>query len=689
MKEMPPIREVHLSSDAGGTFTDFVYMENGKLKGFKVLSTPDDPSLALRSGLRRFGSFASFSHGTTVATNAVLERKGDRTALITTAGFGDVIFIARQQRQHLYRFTDMRPEPLIRREDVFELDERIDPEGNVLLDLGRLEAKALARDLAGKGYESVAVCFLFSFMNPAHERLVGKLLEEQGMRVSLSSRVLPEYREYERASTTLMDAYIRGKLGNYLEGLQRIMEEHCARDGSSNHGNPRNNEPDRYYVMRSDGGVSGWEQAISLPANALLSGPAGGVIGALHLGKELGMHNIITFDMGGTSTDVSAINNLGPSMTTGGRISGLPVSLRSMDIVTIGAGGGSIAEPDAGGALKVGPESAGAAPGPVCYDLGGEQITVTDANFLSGFLGPDDFLGPGRDLDRKRTERAMERLAGKLGISSRETVKGILSLANHRMASALRMVTTELGRDPADYTLLAFGGAGPLHSAALARQLGVGKVMVPFAAGVFSAYGILMADVLQSYSRTCVMPLTRANLEGTASSILEGFRERAAGVLAGEGITGERMRFIPTMDIRYEGQSYHLNVIFQPDFEKIGEEFRRSYLERYGYAVEDAGMEIVNLRLEARGMRDRPPLPLISDNGMGASERSGEAYTCRDCLFEGREEAMETPVFRRIDLPAGFTNHGPAVVEDEGSTIVIPVGASFEVDAHGNLEVLV
>jgi len=661
--DTPGIRDVHLSSDTGGTFTDFVYVENGELRYFKMLSTPDDPSRSLREGLRGFDGLTSFSHGTTVATNAVLERKGDRTALVTTAGFRDVIFIGRQQRQHLYRFTDMKPEPLILREDVYELEERVDPGGNVLIPLDTREAGALAQELAGRGYDSVAVSFLFSFMNPVHERLVGKALERHGLQASLSSEVLREYREYERTSTTLTDAYIKGKLGSYLRGLREIL----ASRG-----------PGTYYVMRSDGGVSGWEHTISQPSGALLSGPAGGVIGALHLGEALDIRNIITLDMGGTSTDVSAIKDLSPSLTQEGKIDGLPVSLRTLDIVTIGAGGGSIAEADAGGALKVGPESAGAAPGPVCYDLGGARVTVTDANFLSGFLRPGDFLGPGRDLNREKSRRAMEKLAAALGMSAKETVRGILSLVNHRMASALRMVTTELGEDPGDYTLFAFGGAGPLHCAALARELGMKKIMVPLAAGVFSAYGILMADVVQAYSRTRVMPLSSGNLAEVAVPILESFEEKAARVLREEGIPGERMSFIPSLDLRYMGQSYHLNVRFHDGVAAIMEDFRRSYLDRYGYSVPGDEIEIVNIRLEARGARERPPLPVISDEG------SGRPYTTRECLFD---EWIETPVYRRRDIPPGYREHGPAVIEDRGSTIVVPPGAGFITDVHGNLEV--
>ncbi|MCK4613561.1 MAG: hydantoinase/oxoprolinase family protein [Thermoplasmata archaeon] len=654
---------LHLSTDTGGTFTDFVYLERSGIHAFKILSTPTNPALSIGDGLRRFRRLLSFSHGTTVATNAVLERKGDRTALLTTKGFRDVIFIGRQQRQHLYSFRDMRPTSLIAREDAYEIEERIGPDGKVLVPLNKQEVEASGSKLVGKGYTSVAVSYLFSFLNPAHERITGEILEAMGLNVSLSSEVLPEYREFERTSTTLMDAFIRGKLGDYLGSLGDLILPYAQKE---------------YYVMTGEGGVSPSTELLRVPSQGLLSGPAGGVSGALYLGEQVGLRNLITFDMGGTSTDISRISGLRQEYTTDAKLSGLPFSRYCINIITIGAGGGSIAHLDPGGAIRVGPESAGASPGPVCYDLGGEQVTVTDVNLLAGYLNHRDFLGKGNDLNVPKARAAVEGLARKLNYTINETIEGVLRIVNHNMASALRMVTTEAGKDPEDYSLFAFGGAGPMHGAGLARELGMKRVFVPFAAGMFSAFGILISDIVHGYSLTRVMPLDTGNLK-QAEEILKDFQRKGADFLTKEGIPEESRVFLPSLDLRYRGQSYHLNVPFGSGIEDVKREFGKIYLKRYGYSI-TGEEEIVNIRLEVRGKRCLPPLPVISD------EAPNGPYGHRDCLFG---EWIEVPVFRRGELGAGFLHKGVAIIEDKGSTIVLPPGTSFRVDVHGNIEVRV
>jgi len=661
----------HLSTDTGGTFTDFVFLTEKGIEAFKVLSTPDNPAEAVLNGLSRFknSGLTSFSHGTTVATNAVLEGKGDRTALVTTRGFRDVIFIGRQQRAHLYSFRNMRPSALISREDVFELNERVGPEGQVITPLSIKEVEAQGRTILERGYTSVGVVLLFSFLHPEHERMTGKILSGLGLGVSLSSDVLPEYREYERTSTTLMDAYVRGKLGNYLLNLKNEIQGFGLKN---------------FYIMESEGGVAPSEELQKIPSKGLLSGPAGGVSGALYLGRISGRGNIITLDMGGTSTDISRITDLRPEYTSDYRIRGLPFSRRSLNIVSIGAGGGSIVKRDSGGAIMVGPESAGASPGPVCYGFEGKEPTLTDINLLAGYLNPVDFLGKGKHLRVAEAEKAVRRLSERLNYTPEQTIEGVLRVVGNNMASALRMVTTEAGKNPADYTLLSFGGAGPVHGAALARELGINEVIVPFAAGMFSAFGILLSDVVFTYSVTRAMPLNTGETR-RGEEIISDFLSKGRTALTDEGIPDENQTFYPTADLRFRGQSYHLNVPFSPDEEALKERFEREYTDRYGYLPEGE-VEFVNLRLEARGKREVPPLPVISEERVMGSddrvERRNEPCTHRNCLFG---EYIETPVFRRNDLGMGFQLQGPAIIEDRGSTTVVPPGAEFSVDEYGNI----
>ena len=657
----------YLSTDTGGTFTDFILLGEDGIEAFKVLSTPNNPAVAVLSGISGFThtGIASFSHGTTVATNAVLEGKGDKTALVTTKGFRDVLFIGRQQRTHLYSFKELRPSSLIGREDVFEVNERVGPEGEVIVPLDAEEIWATGNEIVRRGYTSVAVVFLFSFLNPKHENTAGKILREMGLGVSLSSDVLPEYREYERASTTLMDAFVRNKLGNYLSKLKGEIQKYGPSD---------------FYIMESEGGVAPSVEVKKVPSRALLSGPAGGVSGALYLGRLTGRGNLITLDMGGTSTDISRITALRPEYTSDYRIRGLPFSRRSLNIISIGAGGGSIVKLDQGGAIRVGSESAGANPGPVCYGFGGKELTLTDIDLLAGFLNPVNFLGNGKNLRKDEARRALNHFSERIHYTPEQVMEGVRRVAENRMASALRMVTTEVGKDPGDYSLVCFGGAGPVHGATIAKELGIKEVIVPVAAGMFSAFGILISDVLLSYSITRVMPLNQKGMN-IAHEIIDDFISVGKKALEREGIPEEGQVFYPSVDLRFTGQSYHLNVLFTPEEEMLTKEFEREYKERYGW-LPKGRMEFVNLRLEARGKRELPKIPSMYGESVGKEE----AYTHRRCLF--LEEYRNTPVFKRVYLGSGFHFSGPAIIEDKGSTVVIPPETEFIIDDYGNIIIL-
>ncbi len=589
------MEEILIGVDTGGTFTDFVYKKGDRWGVYKTLSTPHNPAEAILKGLEVIGDEKPrrIVHGTTVATNTLLERKGAKTAFITNKGFKDIIEIGRQNRERLYDLHYRRPEPLVPRHLRFELDCRVNSKGEIVKDLDPKEVERLIETLEREKVEAVAVCFLFSFLNPEHERFVGNLLRERlkKVHVSVSSEILPEFREYERASTTVVNAYVAPKMAKYITTLKENLK-------------PR----DRLVIMQSNGGVISADTVVKEPVRTVLSGPAGGVVGAWKIGRLAGFERLITFDMGGTSTDVSLIDGK-PTLTTETKISGIPIKVPIIDIHTVGAGGGSIVWVDRGGALKVGPQSAGADPGPICYGRGGKRITVTDTNLFLGRLVPDHFLGGRMKLLTEPVKEAFENLSRELKTDPYTLAEGILEIANTKMEGAIRVISVQRGYNPEEFALFSFGGAGGMHAVFLAKKLGIPKVFVPRNPGLLSAVGMLLADHIRDYSLTVMLPLERETQKELYLHLRELFKtleNRALEDMAKEGYTrlGQDLFFEHTLDVRYRGQSYEVNI---PLSETPAEDFEEKYRHLYGYTLENRPMEVVNIRLKAVGVGEKPP----------------------------------------------------------------------------------
>ena len=643
--------------DTGGTFTDFVWVERGLIRVLKVPSTPENPAVAVLKGLEKIGREERYVlHGTTVATNALLERKGAVTAFVTNKGFEDIIEIGRQNREELYDLHYRRQKPLVDRKLRFGLGCRLDYKGEILEDLSREEVEALADKLRELCVESVAVVFLHSYANPVHEKLVGEILEEKGFYVSLSHEVLNEFREYERSSTTVINAYVSPKMSVYLRSIQENL-------GSG----------DRLSVMQSNGGLISVDVASREAVRTILSGPAGGVIGAISVGRLAGYTKLITFDMGGTSTDVSLVNDK-PTVSSYSKIEGFPVGITMIDIHTVGAGGGSIAYVDEGGALKVGPRSAGADPGPACYGKG-EEITTTDANLFLGRLREDFFLGGSMRIYPERVEIYMERLSGSLSLEPRELAEGILKVANTNMEKAIRKVSVERGYDPREFVLLSFGGAGGLHAVELARMSGIKKVLIPVNPGTLSALGMLMADVVKDYSYTVMLSESSASYQELLS-MFKSLEEKAVSDMLAEGYDSPVLDY--ELDIRYKGQSFELRVPFKENFR---EEFENYHRRLYGYSFEDREIEVVNLRLRATGITKKPELRSFSQK---ANASPKEAVLGKGRLFY-RGEEIEATLIEREKLRWGNVIEGCALVLEYSSTTFIPPDALARVDKYGNL----
>jgi N-methylhydantoinase A len=640
---------IRVGVDVGGTFTDLVALSGARVVTAKVPSTPRDQSEGVMRALEAVeaGAVTAFAHGMTVATNALLERRGARTALVTTEGFRDLIELARQDRPALYDLAERRPEPLVPRELRFTVRERMGPGGEIapLDDASLREAVERLREAE---VEAVAVCLLFAFLHPEHERRVGEAVREAlgGVHVSLSSEVLPEFREYERFSTTVADAYLAPKLAAYLERLAGAAEEA---------GVPAP------LVMQSSGGVLDVRAAAEQAAGCVLSGPAGGVVGAAHVARASGRDDVLTFDMGGTSTDVAPVVAGEASTTTESVVAGVPIKLPMVDVHTVSAGGGSIAWADPGGALRVGPQSAGADPGPAAYGKGGEEPTVTDANVLLGYLGDGAELGGQLRIDRGRAERALAGLGDTLGLDALETALGVVRVANAEMARALRVISVERGLDPREFALVAFGGAGGLHACALAEELGIPALLVPRAGGVLSALGLAMSDVRVDAVRPL---LGGADPEAAFAEMEERAREEL-----------EDPELRRRADLRYRGQSFELTVE-AGDLEAVEERFAEAHERRYGYRMEGEAVELVNARLVATQPVERPELSEPEPEG---DERAGT----REASFDG--EWVEVPVLRRGGMGEGTRVEGPAVVEFPEATCVVRPGWSGAVDGAGTL----
>ncbi|MEE9256432.1 MAG: hydantoinase/oxoprolinase family protein [bacterium] len=660
-------KTIRVGVDTGGTFTDFILIGRGRSLVHKVLSTPDDPARAILKGLADLAEAADgrpldFTHGSTVATNAVLTRNGAKTALVTTAGFEDVIEIGRQNRKDLYDLAYHRPRPLVPRRLRFGVSERLDERGRVVDPLDTSGLKPLAEKLKRAGVEAVAVCFLHSYANPDHEEKTAAVLRGAGLAVSLSSRVLPEYREYERTSTTCVNAYVSPLMSQYLGGLEREMG------------------PGRLRIMQSNGGVISAGTASREAVRTILSGPAGGVVGGFEAARAAGFENVITFDMGGTSTDVSLLQaGIGFSAET--EVAGCPIRVPVIDIHTVGAGGGSIARRDPGGALAVGPESAGADPGPICYGKG-SRVTVTDANLFLGRIDAERFLGGRMPLYLEKAAAGIAKLAKSLGLTPVEAAEGVLRIADQHMAGAIRLISVERGHDSREFALVSFGGAGGMHACSLARILDIPTVVVPKDPGILSARGMLTADVVKDYARTVLLPAEEA--DGAAlSRHFRAMLAEAEREMREEGFS--RVRIERYAGIRYLGQSHELTIPLPKQIGKnmsarLRSAFDRRHQERFGTSNANRPVEIVTLRLRASGRVKKPAATSVPKGGRdGGKARAGS----RAMVFGGKKH--QGAVYERDLLRAGDRFRGPAVVTEFSATTVVPPGVRCRVDARGNL----
>ncbi len=654
--------------DTGGTFTDCVFVRGGRLEILKVPSTPDDPARAIMNALESVvpgtDPALELTCGTTVGTNALLERRGGRVALVTTSGFEDVLEIGRQARPKLYDFFMDRAAPLVPAERRFGLRERIGADGKVVRRPTRNDIAEVVRKVLKSNAQSVAVCLLFSFSNAAHEREIAAALRSVGLAVSVSHEILPEFREFERTSTTVANAYLVPVMSKYLSDL-------AAKAVRFTGGTKRPS----VRIMQSSGGIVSAEVASREPVRTILSGPAGGVLGAQYVAELSGFSRIISFDMGGTSTDVALMDG-GASTTNEARVAELPVAVPMLEIHTVGAGGGSLARFDRAGALRVGPESAGAEPGPICYGRG-ERPTVTDAHLILGRIPERGFLSGDFPLDVARTRKWMERARGPIR-TVEQFAQGIVDVANAVMEKAIRVISVERGHDQRDYTLVAFGGAGGLHACDLAAALRIPRVLIPRLPGGLSALGILRAHVVHDYSRTVRMNV--ASVAATRRALASEFKKletRGRSVLQAEGFAGAKIRGERLLDMRYVGQAYELTVPESGDFLAA---FHAAHERRYGYADAARAVEVVNVRARLIGLTDQPQLdrPRRSSHGGTAS-----VVETRRALFGGR--AYQTRVYDRAQLAPGQKFKGPAIVSEYSATTIVPPGWRGVVDSWGNL----
>jgi N-methylhydantoinase A len=649
---------VILAVDTGGTFTDCVFRTGRRLEVVKVPSTPDDPGRAILHAIDRIenlGGQIDVRHGTTVATNALIERKGARVAFVTTAGFEDTLAIGRQARPSLYDWNCHRPAPIAERECCFGLEERLGPNGAVLRAPDQDSLARLRQQIRDSQAETVAVSLLFSFANPEHELTVASALRALGLPVSLSHQILPEFREYERGATVALNAYLVPRMRGYIDALESSLKRRKA----------------RLSIMQSSGGILSAQSAAREPVRTILSGPAGGVIGALSVARIAGIEHVLSFDMGGTSTDVALLNaTREPPTSIEGQIAGLPVGVPMLDIHTVGAGGGSLAWMDQAGALQVGPQSAGADPGPACYGRGTEA-TVTDANLVLGRLHAGHFLGGAMRLDEARARQALSRVSGADRFASIEALaEGVIRVVNASMERALRRVSVERGHDPRAFTLLAFGGAGPLHACDLAAALGVRRVLVPAAPGALSALGILDADLRREFSRTVML----APGDPRLATIFGQLETEARKTFRAEGAMPQLSR---SADLRYQGQGFELRVDWSAG---ALQRFHRLHASTYGYADPSRAVEIVTLRVLAVARTKRPrQTPASKRRGSGSQAKIGAHR-----LYENGKW-RRAALYDRSRLKAGDRIAGPALIVELSATTYVPSGWTSMVDAFENL----
>lgn len=656
---------LRIAVDTGGTFTDCVWREGGRLRMTKVFSTPADPSQAIVEAIAQIKPAAAIIllHGTTVGTNTLLQRKGARVAFVTTEGFEDTIEIGRQNRPKLYDLAFERVPPLVERGMRFGVPERIAADGSIVQKPSREDLRVLARDVHTSGAESIAISTLFSFANPENERAIGRVLEELGLPLSLSHVILPEFREYERASTVVINAYLQPVMQTYLQQLDVRLRQNGGTKARAS----------RVFVMQSSGGITSLEAAARQPVRTVLSGPAGGVVGAAAMARLSGVERVITFDMGGTSTDVALVDGE-PKANNEAEIAGLPVRVPMLDIHTVGAGGGSLARFDSGGALRVGPESAGADPGPICYGRG-VQPTVTDANLLLGRLQPDKFLGGTFTLDLERTRAITTEWLKQQG--SRMTLEqfadGVIRVVNANMERALRVVSVERGYDPRQFALVAFGGAGGLHACELAVALGIPRVLVPAMPGALSAFGILTSDIVKDYSRTVMVSLDAKSSLAPLSKQYQLLERSAEREFHDEDWRG-KLKVERSADVRYKGQGFELNVLFG---KSMLEDFHQQHQFRYGYSHPERPVELVTLRLRARISSPKVPSRKLSGNKRSAAHEKRRAWFAN--------KALTIAIYDREQLSAGSRVRGPAMIAEYSATTIVSPGFSAHVDAAGTL----
>ncbi len=691
-------RTHRLGVDIGGTFTDAILIDEstGEVRTSKVPSTPDDPSRGFLNAATRIlketgvapEQLSYVVHATTVATNSIIEGKLAPTGFVTTEGFRDMLEIQRQIRSSLYNIHFKKPQPLVPRYRCFGVPERLDAKGNVVTPLDEAAVRRVARELKDSGVESVAVCLLHSYVNPAHEERVGEILREvfPENAVSLSCEVAPDFREYFRASTTVINAGIRPVVGRYLERIESRLREQGVSAS--------------LLLMQSSGGVYTFAAGAEKPVYMVESGPAAGVIAASYLGSQLGKTNLLSFDMGGTTAKVGLIQGGVPQITKeyevgadasasghGAKGGGYPLRTPVIDLVEIGAGGGSIAWVDGGNLLRVGPQSAGADPGPVCYGAGGTEPTITDANLVLGRIDPNYFLGGEISLDVDAARAAIEERCGRpLGMDVVEVAHGIVEIANAAMAGALRRISIQRGFDPRDFALVAFGGAGPLHANRLAAELNIPTVIVPRSPGTFSAMGLLATDLKHEFNATMIRRID----ERDAGDLVETFKhlqQQGRAALEREGVSAADMRFNRLMDLRYVGQSYELAIgVEDPELAacelaRLVEEFHREHRRAYGFNAPDEPVEVATLRLGAVGDISKPALQELELGGKPDSARK----SAREVYFAEIGAYVSCPIFDRYKLGTGSHILGPGIVEEMDSTTLAHLGYSAHVDSFANL----
>jgi N-methylhydantoinase A len=688
-------RRYLVASDVGGTFTDTVLYDSYEKKMYvsKVSTTPVNQSIGTIQGIKKIllgqglhdRDIEAVNHGMTTGTNTVIQRRGAVSALITNHNFRDILEIGRQNRPSLYNFFATKERPLIEREDRFTIHGRMNYRGEILEPLDEKEVRKVARQIRKRDVKAVAICLLHSYINASHEERVRDLIRPilEDIPICISSEILPEYREYERFSTTVLNAYLMPVMHRYLSSLEEGLK-------GGQHESSLNVAPEvPLMIMESSGGVMTAKAAREKPVYTVLSGPAGGVVASTFIGRLTGFQNLITIDMGGTSTDISLILNGRPILTSEGNIEGIPIRVSIIDINAIGAGGGSIAWIDEGGVLKVGPQSAEAVPGPACYGQGGDQPTITDANVVLGRIDPNYFLGGEMALDAGLAQQVIKKkLCEPLKMDLLMAARGIIEVANANMVRGIRVVSVERGHDPRDFVLIPYGGAGPLHAAALARELKIPRVLVPPIPGILSAMGMLISDIRHDFVLTRIFSVQKVRPE-ELEAIFKDLMKKAWETLKKEGVGEKDITLLRYVDVRYVGQSFEIRIKFEAekgteaDLEQVVRTFHGEHERRYGHKDYEAPVELVNLRVEGIGRRE--PIFLSKIQQGERVPPTGSLKSIRRVYFKESQDFVDTRVFERNRLLAGNVIEGPAIIEEPNATTLIHPGMVGEVNAYGSI----